>query len=223
MLFLNKNGIFYRGRESKKLVKINNILNVLDETVKISKDFTVADFFNIINKDLPTFNSIFGSSAGGINLEEFIKEMNSNPDEEDVSDVKYIELSWICEILDYGKEENKKHNSAFDIYVDVSGVPTDDNEVANISISLSHLSSLKNLPIRLKNVISTSVYDIHMSNSSLFKSLKNFTLFEFFSAIISEISFYGNAENKNKIFKEIEEISKDILEKYGEENENESE
>lgn len=224
MITITNNNIYYNdfsvstllSLDKVETVNIEDIINFLSENVELGESVTFKRLFNIVSFNVEKFNDIFYSALGGYNLEPFLQEIENNPTQ--TIESEYLEIHWFCE----------KYEDEFSLYPSLHGVSSKSSEV--YAIDFVSLNNLKNYNIRINprveivdyNKIQNTKNDVEEeSDSKLDLGDKYFTVFDLFSAIFHEISFYGGPQDKKEKFKELEESIEKVennLENIKEEN-----
>lgn len=99
----------------------------------------------------------------------------------------------------------------------------EENVYGGIAIEYTPIYQIKHLSIILNEIF--IFYDLNDSSNILCKGIKKFSVYEFFSTILNELSFMGSPENRDKTYNELIEKSDEMTEdmKYEEGNEEDNE
>ncbi len=214
MIKLFKNKIIYENDyspEQEEYVKkeIENVIPYLKEVIEIDDNFTLEDFFKIIEKDIELYELVFSSHLGHHSLKPFIDNIHKEVEiKEDDMEIEYLECIWGAEVASW--EDGKE----FEIYVNFHGWGSyyaehlNKRETGGIAIGFSSLFELKNLQLKLNE-------DFNLYDGKTFKTIRKrkFTVYDVFGSILDELSFYGTPENKDKIFKEVEDTVSEAKER----------
>jgi len=184
-----------------------NILGFLQYSIDLEEGFTLRDYFKLILNftELQNLDGYF---------KDFIEEYNKCPDEGCFEDnMPTIQISRLVQITKWNDKDKMK--DSIEIYVQVDGSTTEENGIP-WSFGFSHLDKLLDTPIILKD---TTFYidDYNMSvqerTEQGFQTYKtDYTLWEFISSIIYELSWYGNPIQRDTKGEELNQITKDIKE-----------
>ena len=216
MIKLFKNKIIYEntyspGQEEYVKKEIDNVIPYLTEVIEIDDDFTLEDFFKIIEKDIELYEVVFSSHLGHHSLKPFIDDIHKEVEVEDEDmKVEYLECTWNAEVADWGDGKEFEIDTMFHGW----GSWYDDyfkkKETGGMAIGFSSLFELKNLQLKLNE-------DFILYDGKTFKTIRKgkrkFTVYDVFGVILDEISFYGSPENKDEILKETEDIVSEMKER----------
>lgn len=242
MITLKKNGIFYENDyspEHKRYVReeVKSIIPHLNDVLKIDEDFTLLDFFRIVEDEEEIMEIIFGSYLGHFPLSPYIQEIAKDCPSDSKEDLEYIFCSWDVEQFDYKlyyekhkddplMSEMKLHEPLEDdgneitISVGMHGwgknEPTEDEPFdpdmpyTSYAIEFTPLYRLKHLPLKLdEEFIVRPINMLGSDDERIVEGKRGFIVFEVFGAILSEISFCGSPENRDV---EWENISNEVKE-----------
>lgn len=204
-LFLKKEGILeYRHRlenNEYELLEIapsskDLVLGHLSNTIKLSDDFTVRDFFKLI-KRYPILQKIDFWTESFVSEYESCKNENCiDPDGE----VYQIIFQKVIEFTKYSKDEPIECN----IFIDILGKGKD----STYSLSFWKLENFLDLPVKLypiKSYTDDYTEKPHSKSSNIKEFNIVYTLFEFITSFIYELSFYGTPEDRDKKGDELKE------------------
>jgi len=211
MITLKKNKIWFDTEfRDEKSKKIDTVIPFLGEKIKIDKDFTLGDFFKIIEKDISIYETVFSHSLGHFSLQPFIDDLK-NKTKIKKDEVKVIEISWAADQWKYNKENE------INIDTNVCGFRTTKkikNKVA-YGLDFSPLNELKNLPLYLNTdfeIFSWGEQGMENESKPLVKGTLEFTVYDVFSAILNEISFMGLPQNRDEELKKLEKTVRECKE-----------
>ena len=200
MITITNKNIFYSdfsvrnlsSLDNCEIVYIEDIINYLSDNVELGESVTFKRLFEIVSYNVSKFNDIFYSVLGGYTLEPFLQEIENNPTEKFESD--YLEIYW----------HSEKYEDELNISPSLHGVSY--NKLEKYAIDFASLNNLKNYNVKLNEKVELFKYDMqNFSDDTLDLGNKSFTLFELFSAIFYEISFFGGPQDKKEKFEEIGE------------------
>ena len=197
----------------------------LNERVVLSEDFTFGDLFNHLDKDRPEFDLIFSSCLGHHSLQLWFDEIRKPGSEKD-DEIDYLEIYRWGEYWSWGN---------IDLSIGISGISS--NVEYTYGIGFTPLNELKHLPLRLNENFGISEVKIPpriiMFCARMLKKLgipvgkwnnpfehtyvkgkAEFTVYELITAVLYEISFYGDPEKRDEKMEELERITKESMEMY---------
>lgn len=179
-----------RNPEHINIVNDDDIIGYLSNEIELGESVTLERLFDIIKTNESELNNIYYSCLGGYPLSSFLTEINDIPSEKPHLD--YLEINWYSEIYD----------DELTIISSFHGISIENNKKITYSISFSPLNNLKYLNIKLNENV--SIFDY--SNDEKYFNLgnKRFTLFEFFYAILFEISFNGDPSGRKNRLDDLE-------------------
>ncbi len=231
------------GHKDYVMTKVQSVIPYLDDVVHIDNKITLEDFLAIVEKDEEIMNIIFGSHLGHYLLRPFLDEIKKDCMAESKEEMEYIKCSWFVEPFDYQKIYEKYKDEESDsflgrlskptgdevneinIYVDVHGwgryLPQEDEVYkdgedppthVSYGIEFTPLYRLKHLPIKLNKefVIKT---DFGVDGPILVQGEKEFSVFEVFGSILSEITFAGLPEDRDDQWKNVLDDHKEYKER----------
>lgn len=203
MITITNKNIYYSNYsistsfDDVEILYIDDIVSFLSEYVELGESVTIKRIFEIISANIDKFNEIYYSTLGGLTLEPYLQEIENNQTEN--LDIDYVELYWLCD----------KFDNELNISPSFRGISTKFEDCALDFISLNNI---KNCILKTNTII--DIFDYNNMEQTEKNNLqignKQFTLFELFNAIFYEISFHGGPQDKNEIFKEIEESISEI-------------
>lgn len=234
MITLTKDKIIYSNHfnpECDEYVRreVPYLWPYLNEAVELSKDFTLEDLFNHIEKNRYVFQFVFDSCLGHYSLQLYIDEIEKPGPEKEDNEIDYLEIHRWGEYWPWGE---------IDLSIGFSGVGKKEDDTA-YGLGFTPLSELKHLSLRLnkdwevseviipsrivmyfvrllkKIGIPLGKWDNPFSRTYV-KGKAEFTVYELITAILNEISFYGSPEERNGKMDELEKITEETMKKYGE-------
>ena len=224
MIKLFKDKIVYEneykiGTEAYIKKEIDDLILFLNEPIELSEDFTLEDFFKIIEKDIDSYERVFYSFTKGISIKSLIADIHKLTDfkekTKDNLDIDFLECIWGAE-LDYWKDGKE-----FEIWADFGGWGDwDDTEndirgKGGIAVEFTPLSELKDLVIKLNeefNLCDGKTFE------TIVKGKRIFTIYNVFGVILFELTFAGEPEERDKVWKDTLEIvdeAKERIKKEG--------
>lgn len=170
------------------------------KTVEINSDVTVEDFMNHLSDYKELIDLCFLGHTHGFKLDIYLKDMKKTISSDLISDLKCFEFYWYSEI----------YEDYIETYSGVHGISNDINDF-NYSLSLQSISEWKNLPIVLNEEIIFGEY-VEDKYTTYIKGKKNWILYDVISALLSDITFYGDSEDKESIISEMDDVKDSIEE-----------
>jgi len=174
----------------------SNLFYILHDIIELDDDIIVRDWFNLI-KNYPTFIKLDPF------IEEYFKEFDKCPKEGCIDpELEEIVLQKFIQIENY--EDSQKGLFECEIFIDISGKFKDET----FGLDFLPLQDYLDLPLKLLNgkYIKTIESNTSKKFEVITEDLKiNYTLYEFITSFIYEISFYGSPENRNLKGKELNE------------------
>ena len=195
MLIISANNIIFKNNNSDGVEVDEELLPFyLSEDVSFD-NITFERFFKLILRNTNVLDIVFYRSLGGLGINSFEKDFNSDQTLNDM-DIHHLEISWAADLY----EED------FAFYTDFSGAPENPMEIS-YSLEFTSLSAYKHLPLHILND-----FVLYGKNPSveILKGKKSMTLYDAINAILYEISFFGNPndrdESSNNLQEQIESI-----------------
>jgi hypothetical protein len=184
--------------ENVKEIELQDIVLYMGEDVELGEDVTFGRLFEILIFHKEFFNILYCSDMHALEIDDFIKDFEGEYDAV-VSDEEYkIMFSWICNTY-----RNEGELELFD-YVVMEGYGRLDTkkDKSNYPFALSYFPLYE---FKDKLVICNNGYYIDEFNGAgqdmeeLFKAkYKPFTVYDIFSAILRDISYYGKPEDRDR-------------------------
>lgn len=178
------------------------MVSYLQFHVELDEDVTVEDIMRMLARNPETTDYVFDSALGGHSFKEFAKEMD-----EDVPNSTNIEYMEISHQVDPIGEEMNLFEAAR-----LRGIGRNGKL---FSVEFSPVSSYMRFPLRVNEQ-----FALRFDNDKTLELNKSFTLYEFISAILYEMSYYGGPEMRKAA---LEEILSQNTEEPAEETEDEFE
>ncbi len=155
MIKLFKNKIIYENDinlKHKDYIKeeVDSVIPYLNNIIELAKNFTLEDFFKIIEKDVDIYELLFSSHLGHHPLKPFVddcfKDIQSKNDD---MNIEFLECRWGAELADWGSGKE------FEIYVDFHGWGSwyaehlKERETGGIAVEFTPIYELKNISLKL--------------------------------------------------------------------------
>lgn len=234
-IHLSKDGIRYTNNYNpdcdeyvNKLV--DSLIPHLRCQVVVHDGFTLEDLFKILETEVKKYDIIFGSDLGNYPLSLYIDDINKDAGEVDSEGMKFLEVYWSMRCEDYEARGHKDWTKDIQVSADFHGwgtwpddehSPYPDNVEGGFAIEFTPLAELKHYPLKIRTL--TKIYlddgkfekdeDGNMSEKVLFEGEKYFSVFEFLSAILYEISWGGSPELRDEEMEEINSSMEEIDER----------
>jgi len=191
--------INYKGFREEKL------FHVLCETVELEEGFTVRDYFKLfINYSSYKVLDPF--------INSFLIEFHKCPEEGCIDPDKKIHTITFQKYIELDKYDQENKNYNCEIFTSINGL----SDEQSYGIDFWALKNYLDIPIKLLNGEYLKNTRIKKEdNTSEFKCITeelnvNYTLFEFLTSLIYEISFYGTPEQRDLKSKDLEETVEKI-------------
>jgi hypothetical protein len=231
MIILKKNSIirandFEPHEKGYKQRRVSSVIPYLSEEIQLEKGFTLSDLFKIIEKEKEVFEVIFSSQMGHFPIQPFIDEIKKRVKKAHQEEIEFLECYWVAEQFDYAEGPRQIDDGENEITISVgfhgNGVWSDPPESfekdangevrGGIAIEFTALNELKHFPIELDRrfVIGPKNYE---QGENLVEGVRDFTVYEVFGAILSELTFCGLPEDRDSQWEEIEADYKDMQER----------
>jgi hypothetical protein len=220
MITLKKTGIFYKSdHRDKKEKKVKTVIPFLSEIIHIDKDFTLLDFFKLLKKNTPLYETVFSSALGHYRLDPFIKDVSKKFKGDDEDDMDRIEVYWSTDQWEFeGKNE-------VSVSTGTHGVGMKGKEKHCYAIEFTPLSQMKNMPIVLD--VSFKMFPAWGENKKwddkpVVQGYREFTVYDVFSSILYELSYSGSPEQRDNQWGELVETMEEAKEQIKKEEEQKS-
>jgi len=207
--------------------EVDRLSPYLDEVVELSEDFTFGDLFKILEREKDVFDVVFSSHLGHYPLQLYLDEIEKSAPKED-DEIDYLEIRRYGEYWDWGDIDLSLWFGGLSEKTDISyGVGfTPVNELKHLSLRLNEnfeISEVK-IPPRVTMYIARLLKKVGIpvgkwdnpSPHVYVKGKVEFSVYELISAILDEISFYGDPEERDAKLVEIEKDVEDTMGACGE-------
>jgi len=221
MITITKDSIYHSPFSLKRtdsdsdmveVIKAADIIYSLGDEIELGEDVTFKNLFDIIIFHKEIFNTIFKEELGGLLIEDFIEDYEKDFSVEFNKIGFKLRLSWQSEVYQYDDEIEYLDYTSFEAF---GRLYEEDEE--DYPVSLSYVSLCE---IREKNIFLDHTFELYDEENytndvePLFKAHhRDFTLYNIFSSILREISFYGTPEERDVLRDELEKKSKEFLSK----------
>ena len=193
--------------ESVEEVKTSDIICLLGDEVELGDDVTFETLFNILIYSKDFFNVLFKKEMRGLLIDDFIDDYEKGITVEFNKFGFNLMLSWQTEVFEYDNEIEYMEYTSFEAF---GRLHEEDEE--DYPISLAYVSLCE---IREKIIMLNHTFELHSDESyandigAIFKANhRSFTLYNIFSSILSEITFYGKPEQRDSMREELERRAK---------------
>lgn len=197
-LIVRKDGLYY----DKK--KVDTFIPFLSRPIEVAIGVTFEDFFSYVMKDAEAFTAIFASDLGWFDLTAWQKEWDKEAEEMDKQEgndyMSYLEVRIDGEI----------HEDEFYLVKTFHGIGMIEGQKGGYSVSFSGLNKLKKYPFTVNNEFKAYVWE---TNKELFKKEYPVTVYEVIGAILDDISFYGEPEERDEAITELNRRVDEVKEK----------
>lgn len=194
-----------------EILESSDIVGFMDENVEFGEDLTFGDLFELIIFNKGFFNVLFNSSMGGYMVDDFILDYETKIKEEPGEEEYVVRLVWVCDIYEFNQKVEYYDYVAFEGF---GKLTKKDKEQYPIGIAFTNLNTLKDKKIVISNefeINSASEYDKETDLKPILKAnYRPITLYQVIHSILSEISFYGNPEQRDNYRKDLERESREI-------------
>ena len=237
-IHLSKDGIRYTNNYNpdcdeyvSKLV--DSLIPYLRCEVVVHDGFTLEDLFKILETEVKKYDIIFGADLGHYPLSLYIDDIKKDAGEKVRDGMEFLEVFWTCTCEDYEARGYKEWKNSIQISADFHGwgtwpddenSPYPDNMEGGFAIEFTPLAELKHYPLKVKT--DTKIWlddgkfdrdeDGNVVEKVLFEGEKYFSVFDFISAILFEISWAGSPEQRDEKMEEIQASAEEVREKIDE-------
>lgn len=195
MLKIEKKKILYfpfkESKQYRNLTRVKgSVFNMMNDHVEIDSDVTFGDFFKFLIAEKDLVQKIFSASLCGVPFELLIDDFKKKP-KKFTGEIKYLELYWSAELGD----------NELNIETDLHGIPKKrkNKDFVPIALDFVPLNELITCQLVLnKNFEITNNNTIKQKDISLFKAIREFTLYEIIHAVLNELTWYGTPEMRDK-------------------------
>jgi hypothetical protein len=198
MVHIKKEGVFFEfvevdeeGNESKKMLDVLKsslgIVSYLTFPVTIDEGITVEDLMSILAINPETTDFVFDSSLGGHPFMKFLDEMNEDAPADDI--LSRMEIA-------HESDPISDDDMEFFSVVRMRGVGKNKDL---LSVEFSTVSSYKKMEVRLNTSYVIRKVDTFEKEHVLVSCTKAFTLYEVLHAMLYEMSYYGDAEERKEV------------------------
>jgi hypothetical protein len=201
MIRIEKNKILYTdtSNETQEIYSAD-IPAHLGDVVELGEFVAFSRVFDLIVDNRALFNSIFAKDLGHYAIEQFLEEYNKPVSRIDTS--FDLEVHIVCQAHNYPEYRDFEYYVAFHGL----GILEDDLESEEpypISLSFTSLNELKTKYIRVNNQVQVYTYsgEGNIDRSPVYEG--EIKLFDFFAAILNEISFFGDPDSRDKVSDEV--------------------
>lgn len=186
-----------------KEIQASDVIKFLGEEVELGNDVTFKNLFDIIILHKDFLNVLFSKEMRELMIDDFILDYERDSVSSFNTEDFDMRLSWQSDVFEYEKEIEYVEYVAFEAF---GMLEEDDEEKYPISIAFVPLCDIKN-----KLVFLDYTFEIHDEKSiedelgAIFKAnYRAFTLYDIFSSILNEITFYGKPDERERQVKEIQ-------------------
>lgn len=210
MIVIEKDSIIYID-QSNEVHEIypTDLPSHLGDVVELGDFVTFSRIFDLIIDNKELFNTIFAEDLGFYKIEQYLEEYHKPVSHS--KDIYDLEVHIVCQAHTYTDYRDFLYYTSFQGY----GKLEDDHESEEpypISLSFIPLNELKNKYIRVNDKVQVCTFteEGNVDRSILYDG--QIKLFGFFSAILHEISFFGDPEDRDNVSDEMEDGEESYLE-----------
>lgn len=202
--------------EQQVYKEVDSLTHFLQLPIVLEEGTLFDDIWFYIEKDANLLEIIFSKALGGHQLHPFIDEFKKpaqSRENEDINDsMHYLYISWEAEVTKFQDEKTFYLNCNFDGYGYYRDQVNNKIHEMGYGIELTPINDLKSYELKLDNYVKIYYHDLdNNNNSSLFRSVvegyRPFTVYDILYAILDEVTFFGNPEQKQKQIEEIQNIA----------------
>lgn len=211
--------------------EIVSLIDFLSQKIKVEEGVTFEQFFDLIMNESEIMSKVFVSQLGHYHLslwkEEWEKPAERKEYEHQIMD--RLQVGWSVERW----RSHKIHDKQFDFkdhieeYIDFSGHGSWYDEYAHnlgnekwagewvdggISISFTPLYQLKKYPFEINTKWTLWDWGIKpdVKDKVIVESKKEMTVYDVIGAILFELTFYGNPDQRDETIKEIDKSANEM-------------
>lgn len=206
MIKITKDNIFVVDTISsdlEKSISTKEIVRFLSESISIDDDVLFERIFEIIIDNKSIFNEIYASTLGFYTIDDFVLEYTKDHEEhkDERSEIDYLEVRRYYDIWE-SDEENEI--ASYEAFHGICENFTDEYQKEpiqmGISVGFTPINELKKYPIKINNEIEIKKFDLDSKKYiDYLNGRSEITVFEFFQAILNEISFYGSPSERDEV------------------------
>ena len=208
-----KDNDYETQNESYERREVDSVIPFLSERIEIEKGFTLEDFFYLVERDKELMQIVFDSHLGHFPLQPFFEEVKKDLENyvED-SEIDHLELFWYSDVFEFEGETDFDVSPGFHGWgkYDVNPVKEEDFVYGGYAIEFTPINNLKHLEIKLnkKVKIYKNCEDIILEGKS------EFTVYDLFGGILSELSFCGTPEMRDNRWEQATQDIEEMLEEH---------
>ncbi len=229
-IHLSKDGIRYTNDYNPNCDEyvdkvVDSLIPHLRCEIKISDDYTLEDLFKILDEEVSRYDLIFGSELGNHPLSLYIDDINKDAGDIEKDGMEFLEVYWSMGCEEYNGREKEVQVSAdfhgWGVWANDEHSPYPDEIEGGFAIEFTPLAQLRHYPLKIRT--KTKIYldngkyekdeEGNMTSKILFEGHKFFTVFDFISAILFEISWGGSPNDRDETFKDIEDDVQEVKDK----------
>lgn len=219
MITITKNNIYrsiggfenINNLSNVKVISPKEIVKYFTDYVQLGESVTLKRLFNIISPNFILFNQVFYNSMGGFPIEPYLQEIENNK----TSDINfdYLEIHWNFEVYD----------NDIDMTPSFHGLSLKDDNA--YSLDFVPLNNIKDCIVKLNHSVDyyhfNNIIEKNKENIGVdieYLGEKQFTVFDLYNAILTEISFHGGPQDKKEVLDEIMEDLDNVKYEVSDEN-----
>lgn len=177
---------------------VNSMTKYMDHIVHIEDGVTVRDIFEHLGNDMDTIDLVFDASLGGHSFTDFYEEAMMEPAPDDLLKVAIFEHNCTMDT------DELLHEIRFVVI----GNHPDEDSLVPYSVELSPINTFSALEVKISTTFSISKFETlngELIELNLFEAHKPMTLYEIISALLFEVSYYGNPAMREEAFDEMKQ------------------
>jgi hypothetical protein len=187
--------------ENYERKEIESVIPFLNHTIEIEEGFTLNDFFSIVEKDSELMELVFSSHLGHHSLQPFFDDLKKEKEEnskEEKNKIDFLEVYWSTDLF-----EDNDGKTDFTFFPGFQGwgkyhkedmEDKDEPLYGGYAIEFTPLHQIKHLTIKLNKKL--KVYKNY--KDVIFEAESDFTVYDVFGEILSEVSFCGIPEERDE-------------------------
>jgi hypothetical protein len=219
-LLIKKDGNHEYFHDYNESEVVKDITRFFGSKVRVEDGVTFGDIFRIVLDNHKVFQLVFDSDLGFHDLTNWQEEFNAEPDKIN-DDLKWVEVSSYGE---YCVKDNGENELSIALEFVGMGKPgeediaygTPPDQMIGYSFSFTPINQLKHLPFKINNEF--KIYKLNLDRKKdekpdltpVVHGEKSITLYEMFSAILDDISFFGHPEARDLQGQELQQSYEDV-------------
>lgn len=215
MIVIEKDTIIYIDQNNEvHEIFSTDLPSHLGDALELGDFVTFSRIFDLIIDNRELFNTIFAEDLGFYRIDQFLEEYHKPASH--TKDIYDLEVHIVCQAHTYTDYRDFLYYTSFQGFGKLEN-DHESEEPYPISLSLTPLNELKNKYIRINDKVQVCTFteEGNVDKSIIYDS--QIKLFSFFSAILHEISFFGDPDDRDGVSDEMEESEEIYCEEEEEE------